>query len=118
MESFRTDPDEERSMSQKLENLLNLALETPEAVRLQTDNLNVGFDSGNRSWELIVKYHGSLDGLQTLGVSVEYLINSYAILTVPEQLVEAVSNIEEFYPAFFRRTKSAEPLKSVEVLLT
>lgn len=82
-------------MNQKLENLLNLALETPEAVRLQTDNLNVGFDSRSRSWELIVKYHGSLDGLEALGVSVEYLINSYAILTVPEQLVEAVSNIEE-----------------------
>lgn len=82
-------------MSQKLENILNLALETPEAVRLQTDNLNVGFDSGSRSWELIVKYHGSLDGLASLGVSVEYLINSYAILTVPEQLVETVSNIEE-----------------------
>lgn len=82
-------------MSQKLENILNLALETPEAVRLQTNNLNVGFDSGSRSWELIVKYHGSLDGLASLGVSVEYLINSYAILTVPEQLVETVSNIEE-----------------------
>lgn len=82
-------------MSQKLENLLNLALETPEAVRLLTDNLNVGYDSGSRSWELIVKYHGSLDGLEALGVSVEYLISSYAILTVPEQLVEAVSNIEE-----------------------
>lgn len=82
-------------MSQKLENLLNLALETPEAVRLLTDSLNVGFDSGSRSWELIVKYHGSLDGLEALGVSVEYLISSYAILTVPEQLVEAVSNIEE-----------------------
>ena len=74
---------------------MNLALETPEAVRLQTNNLNVGFDSGSRSWELIVKYHGSLDGLASLGVSVEYLINSYAILTVPEQLVETVSNIEE-----------------------
>jgi len=82
-------------MNQKLENLLNLALETPEAVRLQTDNLNVGFDSEGRRWELIVKYHGSLDGLETMGVSVEYLINSYAILTVPEQLVEAVSNVEE-----------------------
>jgi len=82
-------------MSQKLENILNLALETPEAVRLQTNNLNVGFDSGSRSWELIVKYHGSLDGLASLGVSMEYLINSYAILTVPEQLVETVSNIEE-----------------------
>lgn len=78
-----------------MENLLNLALETPEAVRLLTDNLNVGYDSGSRSWELIVKYHGSLDGLEALGVSVEYLISSYAILTVPEQLVEAVSNIEE-----------------------
>ncbi len=74
---------------------MNLALETPEAVRLQTNNLNVGFDSGSRSWELIVKYHGSLDGLASLGVSMEYLINSYAILTVPEQLVETVSNIEE-----------------------
>lgn len=74
---------------------MNLVLETPEAVRLQTNNLNVGFDSGSRSWELIVKYHGSLDGLASLGVSVEYLINSYAILTVPEQLVETVSNIEE-----------------------
>lgn len=82
-------------MNQKLENLLNLALETPEEVRLQTDNLNVGFDGESRSWELIVKYHGSLDGLEALGVSVEYLINSYAILNVPEGLVEAVSNIEE-----------------------
>lgn len=82
-------------MNQKLENLLNLALETPEAVRSQTDNLNVGFDSESRSWELIVKYHGSLDGLEALGVSVEYLISSYAILTVPEQLVEAVSELEE-----------------------
>ena len=90
-----TDPDRECVMNQKLENLLNLALETPEAERMRTDNLNVGFDGQSRAWELIVKYHGSLDGLQALGVSVEYLINSYAILTVPEGLVEAVSNIEE-----------------------
>ncbi len=82
-------------MNQKLENLLNLALETPEAVRLITDNLNVGFDSESRSWELIVKYHGSLEGLKSLGVSVEPLINSYAILTVPEQLVDTVSRMEE-----------------------
>ena len=82
-------------MNQKLENLLNLALETPEAVRLITDNLNVGFDTASRSWDLIVKYHGDLAGLEGLGVTVEPLINSYAILTVPEQLVDAVSRIEE-----------------------
>ncbi len=95
MEWFRTAPDKERSMSQKLENLLNLALETPEAERLRTDSLNVGFDGENRTWEMIVKYHGSLDALGSLGVLVEYLINSYAILTVPDGLVEAVSSIEE-----------------------
>ena len=82
-------------MNPKLENLLNLALETSEAVREQTDNLNVGFDSDNRTWELIVKYHGSLDKLAALNVRVEYLIAGYAILTVPENLVDTVGQLEE-----------------------
>lgn len=82
-------------MNPKLENLLNLALETSEAVREQTDNLNVGFDSDNRTWELIVKYHGSLDELAALNIRVEYLIAGYAILTVPENLVDAVGQLEE-----------------------
>lgn len=50
-------------MDQKLENILNLALETPEEEREQTESLNVGYSAESRSWELIVKYHGSLDGL-------------------------------------------------------
>ena len=82
-------------MNQKLENLLNLALETPENIREQTDNLNVGFASTDRTWELIVKYHGSLDYLITLNIRVEYLIAGYAILTVPEQLVDSVAEQDE-----------------------
>ena len=82
-------------MNQKLENLLNLALETPENIRLQTDNLNVGFDTTDKTWELIVKYHGSLDYLAALNIQVEYLIAGYAILTVPEQLVDSVAEQEE-----------------------
>ncbi len=82
-------------MNQKIENLLNLALETEEAVREQTENLNVGFNGTERTWELIVKYHGSLEALETLGVAVEYLIAGYAILTVPEGLVEQVAELEE-----------------------
>lgn len=82
-------------MNQKLENLLNLALETPEAVREQTESLNVGFDPRERTWELIVKYHGSLDALTAMNVRVEYLIAGYAILTVPDGLVDAVSELEE-----------------------
>ncbi len=82
-------------MNQKLENLLNLAIETEEAVRMQTDSLNTGFDPATRTWELIVKYHGSLDELTALNIQVEYLIAGYAILTVPEELVDAVSELEE-----------------------
>lgn len=82
-------------MSQKLEDLLNLALETDEDIRRQTDTLNVGFDEGTRSWELIVKYHGSLDVLEVLNIRIEYLIAGYAILTVPENLVERVAELEE-----------------------
>lgn len=82
-------------MNQKLENLLNLALETPENVREQTDTLNVGFNSAERTWELIVKYHGSLEGLQSIGVKVEELIAGYAILTVPESLVDLMTDFEE-----------------------
>lgn len=82
-------------MNQKLENLLNLALETPEAVREETESLNVGFDPESRTWELIVKYHGSLDALTAMNVRVEYLIAGYAVLTVPDGLVDAVSQLEE-----------------------
>lgn len=82
-------------MNQKFEDILNLALETSEEVRQQTDTLNVGFDEETRSWELIVKYHGSLEELKPLGVRVEYLIAGYAILTVPETLIERMVELEQ-----------------------
>lgn len=82
-------------MNQKLETLLQMALQTPEDVRVQTEELNVGFDNNSRTWELIVKYHGSLDVLAEYGIEVEYLIAGYAILTVPENLVEQMAEVEQ-----------------------
>lgn len=82
-------------MSQKFENLLNLALETPEAVRIRTGNLNVGYEENNRSWEVIVKYHDSIGFLVDYGIRVEELIAGYAILTVPEELVELLIQVEQ-----------------------
>lgn len=82
-------------MDQKLENILNLALETPEEEREQTESLNVGYSAEIRSWELIVKYHGSLDRLREQNIVVEELIAGYAILTVPEALVDTVSDTPE-----------------------
>lgn len=74
---------------------MQLALLTPEETRIRTEELNVGFDTNARTWELIVKYHGSLEALGPLGIEVEYLIAGYAVLTVPEQLVDRVVELEE-----------------------
>lgn len=82
-------------MDQKLENILNLALETPEEEREQTESLNVGYSAETRSWELIIKYHGSLDRLREQNIVVEELIAGYAILTVSEALVDMVSDTPE-----------------------
>lgn len=83
-------------MNQKRENMLNLALETDETQRIRTQDLNVGYDEG--TWELIVKFHGDLAGaVATVSeeIGVEILIAGYAILTVPENLVDEVSDLEQ-----------------------
>lgn len=81
--------------SQKNENLLNLALDTPEAERERSLELNVGYDVTDRTWEVIVKYHGSLQGLAQRGIVVEELIAGYAILTVPESQMNVLTSTEQ-----------------------
>ena len=81
--------------SQKNENLLNLALDTPAAERERSLELNVGFDSEERTWEVIVKYHGSLQELAQRRIIVEELIAGYAILTVPESEMDILAVTEQ-----------------------
>lgn len=78
--------------NQKAETLLNLALETPISQRAQSDNLNVGYEEQNRTWEFIIKYSGMLDALKDAfpEVIVEELLAGYGILTIPEELVGEV----------------------------
>lgn len=71
-------------MTQKLEPILNLALETPLEERKRTLDLNVGYDEQEKQWEAIVKYQGSLEALKLQGIGVEELIAGYGILKVPE----------------------------------
>lgn len=82
-------------MNQKIENQLQLALQTPESVRAQTKELNVGYDVKKKQWEVIVKYHGNLDEIRRLGVDVEELIAGYAILTIAVDLIEEVASMEQ-----------------------
>lgn len=81
--------------SQKNENLLNLALQTPEEERERSLELNVGYDEQERTWEVIVKYHGSLQELGNRGIVVEEMIAGYAILTVPESEMDRLTEVEE-----------------------
>ena len=81
---------------QKLENELNLALDLSEADRAKTVNLNVGYSPDTDMWELIVKYNGNLERVQEeLGISVVELTNEYAILTIPQYLINRLSGYEE-----------------------
>lgn len=81
--------------SQKLENLLNLALSASESERERSDQLSVGFKPESRLWELIVKYNGDIGRLNSSLITVEPLIAGYAIVTIPENLIESFANLEE-----------------------
>lgn len=80
---------------EKLELLLNAALEATPEEREKSEILNVGFDTETRIWEVIVKYHGDLLFLEELSIGVEPLLAGYAILTVPEDKMTLLSEIEE-----------------------
>ncbi len=80
--------------NQKLETLLNLALETTEADRQKSGQLEVGYSEKDNTWELIVKYNGDIGRLQGM-VRVEELIAGYAIVTIPENLIETFTQLDE-----------------------
>lgn len=81
--------------NQKLENLLNLALSADEEERAKSGNLGVGYNPLERTWEVIVKYSGDISGLSQMGIGVEEMINEYAILTVPESLIDPLGRLAQ-----------------------
>lgn len=78
---------------QKLENLLNISLQATKEEREKSEELGIGYDPEQNTWELIVRYTGSLDGLRTRypQIRIRELLNQYAVLIVPETLVDVVS---------------------------
>ena len=83
--------------NEKLENLLNLALDATPEEREKSLELNVGYDTASRSWEVIVKASGDFDTLLELfpQITVKPLLNGYGILTVPAALLDALSERPE-----------------------
>lgn len=81
--------------NQKLENMLNLALDATEEERGKSLELDVGYDAIEREWDLIVKYSGSLDEIRALGIRVVELQNEYAIVTIREDLIERLAEFPQ-----------------------
>ena len=82
-------------MSQKAENLLNLALDATEAEREKSLELDVGYNPIDREWDLIIKYSGTLEMVRALAVSVTELANQYAVIKIQESKIDALTRLSE-----------------------
>lgn len=79
--------------NEKLDNILNLAIDaTPEELEKSAE-LNVGYDELTRTWQLIAKSSGGFDWIPEIYPTVEIspLLNGYAILTVPQNLISEIT---------------------------
>lgn len=76
--------------NQKLENALNLALDATDEERELSLDLAVGYDSEDKTWDVIVKYSGNGEELlkEYEGVN---LLNEYAVLNVPESRLSTLA---------------------------
>ena len=77
---------------QKLENMLNLALDATPGEREKSLQLNVGYDSLEKQWEVIVKYSGNLREVLGAEIPIVELLNGFAILTIPESQIERLTD--------------------------
>lgn len=91
-------------MSQKVENILNLALEAAPEEREQSEELRVGYDPLEKKWELIIKYSGSLDNIRELSESVTVLLNEYAVIEIKEEKISQLTALPEV--VFVEKPKS------------
>lgn len=91
--------------NEKIENQLNMALDATDKEREKSLELDVGYDSAERTWEVIVKFGGTTEELENLlrenfsqqneRIRITNLQNEYAILLLPESIVTAVAALPQ-----------------------
>lgn len=80
---------------QKIDNLLNLAMEAASEERIKSKNLNVGYDPEKKLWDVIVKYSGSQSGLAGEQIQAVPLLGGYAVVSLPESEIDNYSHREQ-----------------------
>ena len=80
---------------QKLEPLLNLALDAPREDFLRSQSLQTGYNPVTRTWKLIVRHSRDISEVDALGAKREELLNGYAILEAPEDRIDEISSLPQ-----------------------
>ena len=79
-------------MNQKLENILNVSLDATEDELRKADSLSTGYNWRDNTWEIIVKYSGSLESIRNrYNVYIKELLNYYAIIVADKATIELIS---------------------------
>lgn len=91
-------------MSQKIENVLNLALEASNSEREASGQLETGFIPETKEWELILKYSGQPEQIRETAESFTELLAGYAVAVVREERIEELAALPEV--EFIEKPKS------------
>ena len=79
--------------NQKIETLFRAALDATPTERTKSNDLSIGFNQADDTWEVIVKHSGNLSALKEKypTITITELLNNYGILTLPESLIDSVA---------------------------
>lgn len=80
---------------QKLENLLNLALDATAQEREKSESLETGFDTETQEWNVIVKYSGDLRASVPDTWQVVTLSGGYAIVTLAQEDINWLAQLPQ-----------------------
>lgn len=80
---------------QKIENILNLALDVTETEREKSESLDVGYDAETRTWQVIVRFHGDLQSAARPGWIITLLTGGYAIIRIPQADMNLLASLPE-----------------------
>lgn len=81
--------------SQKAENVLNLATETPLSLRNRSLELNIGYMPLENSWEILFRYSGEFSFIENLGYPSVKLLGSYGLAILPETELDFFASLPQ-----------------------
>ena len=87
-----------KAMNQKIENLLNVSLSATRKELENSESLSTGFNWRDDTWEIIVKYSGTLENIRKkYNVYIRELLYNYAIIVTDKNTIELqISNRMKF----------------------